>query len=175
LYVAQSFTTSGIYIKTAFLAGISHLNVSPEEWGGGNRGLAKRIGSQHAQSLIQNSLSSLGNGLVGYEPRYDRCRCDGAWKRTRHALIRNVLTYDRTERSWRPQIPLYVAAAGTGMISDTWLPDQRSIWSRAGHNALVQLGVGSLSNVIGEFAPDILRLFKKKERSSDRGVLNSTD
>jgi hypothetical protein len=167
LYIAQTYTTPGIYLKTAFLTGIDHLDVSPEEWGGGSRGLAKRIGSQHAQSVIQNSLAALGNGIVGFEPRYDRCRCEGGWKRARHAVIRNVLTYDRSEQHWRPQLPLYISAAGTGMISHTWLPDQRSAWWRAGHNVLLQLGVGSASNLLGEFAPDIKRLlFKRKPRSN---------
>jgi hypothetical protein len=165
LYVAQSFTSPGIYLKTAFLAGFSHLDVSPSEWGGGSRGLAKRMGSEHTQSLIQNSLSALGNGVMGYEPRYDRCRCEGGWRRTRHALVRNVLTYDRSERSRRPQLPLYLSAAATGMISDTWLPDKKNVWSRAGHNALVQLGFGSFSNMVGEFAPEIKRLFKKDKKA----------
>lgn len=163
LYIAQTYTTSGIYIKTAVLAGIDQFNASPDEWGGGSRGFAKRVASTHAQSVIQNSLSALSNGIVGFEPRYDRCRCEGGWRRVRHAVVRNVLTYDRTEQHWRPQLPLYISAASTGMISQTWLPDQRSVAWRATHNMLVQLGVGTVSNLLGEFAPDIKRKFFKSK------------
>jgi hypothetical protein len=164
LYIAQTYTTPGIYVKTAVLAGIDQFHASPAEWGGGSRGFAKRVASTHAQSVIQNSLSALANGIVGFEPRYDRCRCEGGWRRVRHAVVRNVLTYDRTEQHWRPQLPLYISAASTGMISHTWLPDQRSVGWRATHNMLVQLGVGTVSNLLGEFAPDVKRkLFKRKE------------
>lgn len=163
LFVAQSFTTPGIYVKTFFLAGTGQMDDSPSEWGDGGEGFAKRLASNHAQSLIQNSLSSFGNALLRYEPRYDRCRCDGKGKRIRHALIRNFLTYNATERELRPQIPLYAAAVSAGLISHTWLPDDRSAWSRAGRNVVIQIGFGSLSNLAAEFAPDFKELFRRRK------------
>jgi hypothetical protein len=164
LYVAQTYISVGIYAKTAVLSGIDQFDASPKEWGGGSRGFAKRVASTHAQSVIQNSLSALGNGIVGFEPRYDHCRCEGGWHRARHAIVRNVLTYDRTEHHWRPQLPLYISSASTGMISGAWLPDRRSAAWRAAHNVLTQLAVGAVAHLVGEFAPDVKRvLFKRKE------------
>jgi len=163
LFAAQSFLTPGIYVKTVFLAGTGQLNNSPSEWGDGTEGFGKRLASNHAQSLIQNSLSSFGNALLRYEPRYDRCRCEDKAKRARHALMRNFLTYNATERELRPQIPLYAAAVSAGLMSHTWLPDNHSAWSRAGRNVVIQIGFGSLSNLAAEFAPDFKELFRRRK------------
>ena len=60
-------------------------NTNPE-WGDGFEGFTKRLGSRQAQFIIQNSVTSFGDGILGWEPRYDRCRCEGFWPRTRHAI-----------------------------------------------------------------------------------------
>jgi hypothetical protein len=83
LFIRQSFTTPGIYIKTGFFAIHDQVENTPPEWGDGFEGFAKRVGTRQTQFLLQNSFTSLGNALVGWEPRYDRCKCDGFWPRTR--------------------------------------------------------------------------------------------
>ncbi len=98
LYLRQTYTTPGIYVKTILFTTRDQIQNSPSEWGDGIEGYAKRVGSRQAQFVIQNSLSAAGNAVVGWEPRYDRCRCDGLWPRTRHAIVRNFVTYDRTEK-----------------------------------------------------------------------------
>src|SRR5262245_65528611 len=50
LFVAQTFTTSGIYIKTIFLASVDQGTNSPSEWGRNWGGYGKRLASQHATS-----------------------------------------------------------------------------------------------------------------------------
>jgi hypothetical protein len=163
--VAQTFTTPGIYAKTVFFSSVDHANDQPAEWGDGFGGYGKRAASRHTQSMIQNSFSALGNAALGYEPRYDRCRCQGKWRRVRHAIFRNFVTYNKTEKELRPQLALYGAALGSGMVASTWQPDDRSAWTNGTNNVLIQAGWGSLSNLIGEFAPEIQRLFKRKSSS----------
>ena len=102
LYLRQTYTTPGIYIKTLLFATHDQVTNSNPQWGDGFEGFAKRLGNRQVQFIIQNSVSSLGNGIVGWEPRYDRCHCDGFWPRTRHAIVRNFVTYDRTERPCGP-------------------------------------------------------------------------
>ena len=99
LYVRQTYTTPGIYIKTGFFALHDQVNNTPPAWGDGFSGFAKRVGSNQATNIIQNSFTSLGQGIVGWEPRYDRCRCDGGWPRLRHAFVRNFITYSHDEQS----------------------------------------------------------------------------
>jgi hypothetical protein len=101
----------------------------------------------------------VGNALLGYEPRYDRCRCDGFWPRMGHAAGRNFVTYDRTETRLRPQVPLYVAAFGAGVVQGTWMPNH-DLLTMGGRGVLTQVGFGVLANVVGEFWPEIERIWK---------------
>src|SRR5256886_16998668 len=114
LYLRQTFTTPGIYVKTGLFSIGDQISNSPPEWGGGAGGYARRVGSRYGQFVIQSSFASLGNGLLAYEPRYDRCRCSGLWPRTKHALLRNFVTYDQSEKAMRFQVASYGAAVAAG-------------------------------------------------------------
>jgi hypothetical protein len=164
LFIRQSFTTPGIYIKTGFFAIHDQVRNSPPEWGDGFEGFAKRVGTRQTQFLLQNSFTSLGNAMVGWEPRYDRCKCDGFWPRTRHAIVRNFVTYDRSEKHLRPQLMPYVGSFGAGVIVATWQPGDPDYLVKGYQSAVTQAWVGSLINVLGEFAPDITRKLKKHKK-----------
>lgn len=162
LYFRQTYTTPGIYIKTTLFAVDDQINDRNPQWGDGFGGFAKRFGDRQLQFVIQNSISSLGNGILGWEPRYDRCRCDRFWQRTRHAFTRNFVTYDRTERSLRPQLMPYLGAFGASALATQWQPGNPS-WQVKGYQAAVtQVFVGSAINWISEFAPEIVRILRPK-------------
>jgi len=162
LYIRQTYTTPGIYIKAAAFALHDQVHEAYPEWGDGFEGFAKRLGSRQAQFIIQNSVTSLGDGILGWEPRYDRCRCKGFWPRTRHAIVRNFVTYNRTERSFRPQIMPYLGAFAGSAIATNWEPGHPR-WQVKGYQAVIsQIPVGAGINFIGEFAPEIGRIFHKK-------------
>jgi hypothetical protein len=160
LYERQSFTAPGIYFKSSFLGLVNQAKGNPEEWGGGVEGYERRVASIYGQTLVQNSIATTGNALLQYEPRYDRCRCSGFWPRTRHAFMRNFLTYNKTEQELRPQFALYGAAFAAGMISSTWEP-RTGIWAQGFRGIQTQAAFGMLSNWFGEFSPDILRVLKR--------------
>jgi hypothetical protein len=160
----QTYTTWGIYIKTTLFAVSDQSHNTYPEWGQSFSGFAKRWGTRQGQFIIQNSVSSLGNGLVGWEPRYDRCRCSGLWPRTRHAIVRNFVTYDRTEKSLRPQLFLYLGAFAGSVISTTWQPDTPR-WHVKGYQAVItQVPVGMGINWLGEFAPEIVRVIRRSKK-----------
>jgi hypothetical protein len=163
LYLRQSYTTPGIYVKTTIFVIKDQALNDPEEWGGGVEGFAKRFGSRQGQFVIQNSLSAFGDAITGLEPRYDRCRnCDGFKARTTHALIRNFVTYNRTEKEFRPRVPLYIAAFGAGAIASTWKPANPDVVTAGLNGMLSQVIWGAVGNFVGEFAPDALRYIKEK-------------
>lgn len=162
LYLRQSFTSPGIYVKTALFTVGDQIDKSPPEWGRNFGGYARRLGSRYGQFVVQNSFSTLGNGLLRYEPRYDRCRCAGFWPRTGHAFMRNFLTYNQTERELRPQIALYGAALAAGTVSSTWKPKSEA-WAEGYQSAITQAAFGSLSNWLGEFAPEITRVVRRRK------------
>lgn len=173
LFERQSFTTPGIYIKSSFLSLLDQAKGDPAEWGGGMQGYGQRVASNYGQILVQNSLSTAGNALLQYEPRYDRCRCSGLWPRTRHAFLRNFFTYNKTEQELRPQVALYGAAFASGMISSTWKP-QAEAWEQGAHGMLTQAGFGLLTNWVAEFSPEITRVLHGKRLHSTEAVALSS-
>jgi hypothetical protein len=165
LYIRQTYSTPGIYIKATLFALRDHVADSNPEWGDGFAGFAKRLGNRQIQSIFQNSLTSLGNGILGWEPRYDRCRCERFWTRTRHAVLRNLVTYDKTEQSLRPQLMPYLGAFSASAVATGWQPGNPS-WQVKGYQAVItQFFVGAGINWIGEFAPEITRVLRRKKRN----------
>jgi hypothetical protein len=173
LWVRATFTTYGIYMKTALFSISDQIQNHPAAWGDGWAGYGKRVASRQGQFVIQNSLSALGNGIVGYEPRYNRCRCEGFWPRAGHAVARNFVTYDRTETKIRLQIPLYLAAFGAGVVAGTWTPNH-DLLTTGGHGALTQAGFGTLANFVAEFWPQIERVWKHKKAGHATSGKNGT-
>jgi hypothetical protein len=152
VWVRATFTTYGIYAKTALFSLSDQARNRPPAWGDGWGGYGKRVASRQGEFIVQNSLSALGNGILGYEPRYDVCRCEGFWRRTGHAVIRNFVTYDRTETRLRPQLALYAGAFGAGVVAGSWTPNH-DLLTTGGRGALTQAGFGVVANLIAEFWP----------------------
>lgn len=167
IYFQQTFLTAGSYVARAFSAGLDQARGEPHDWGGGFPGYGRRYAARYGEFVIQNSVFAGGNALLGLEPRYDFCRCKGFWPRTRHAISRNFVAYNRTERELRPQVPLYAGAFVSGLLYDTWLPARHNILGGGAYNVLSQAGIGSGYNFVSEFALDILHAFGLK-RSAKR-------
>ncbi len=157
IYLRQTLTTPEAYMKRAFAAAIDQARGTPYQWDDGWAGYAERFASREGQFIASNSLAALGNAKLGYEVRYDQCKCQGLWKRTRHAFIRNLVTYDRSEEHLHPQWALYGGAFGGGMISTTWKPGNHNPFAEGGEAALEQVGWGTLLNFFTEFSWEINR------------------
>jgi hypothetical protein len=157
IYLKQTLTTPEAYIKRMFGAGVDQARGVPSQWDDGWAGFGERWGSREGQFITANTLAALGNAKLGYEVRYDRCKCDGLWPRTRHAFIRNLLTYDRSEEHLRPQWALYGGAFGGGALSTVWKPGSQSVLTNGVYGMLGQVGYGTLLNFITEFAQEINR------------------
>lgn len=175
VYVRQTYLTGASYLKRLVGAGLDQARGAPPEWGGGMEGYGKRFASRYGQFIIQNSLAAVGNAALGYEPRYDYCKCVGFWERTKHAIARNFVTYNETEREKRIQFPLYVGAFGAGAIAGvTWRPARDNPWKDGMYSVASQAGYGVLSNWLQEFALDIGRkISPKRRRSGGAGTFDS--
>jgi hypothetical protein len=157
IYLRQTLTTPGAYMKRMFGAGIDQARGVPGQWDDGWGGYAERFASREGQFITANTLAALGNAKLGYEVRYDKCKCDGLWPRTRHAFIRNLMTYDRSEASLHPQWALYGGAFGGGALSTVWKPSPKNALANGGWAVLGQLGYGTLLNFVTEFSKEINR------------------
>lgn len=155
IYLEQTLATPGAYMKRLFAAGIDQARGAPPEWGGGFGGYSKRFASREGQFITANTVAWLGNAKLKYEPRYDQCRCSGFWPRTRHAIMRNFLTYNETEQELRPQWALYGGSFTGGLVSTAWKPHPRNAFAEGGRAMLGQAGYGVLLNIFIEFSTDI--------------------
>jgi hypothetical protein len=164
IYLQQTLATPGAYMKRMFAAGIDQARGAPSEWGGGLAGYSRRFASREGQFITANSLAALGNAKLQYEPRYDQCQCSGFWPRTRHAIMRNFLTYNHSEQELRPQWALYGGSFGGGLVSTAWKPHPRNAFAEGGRALLGQAGYGSLLNFFIEFSTDINRKIGAKNK-----------
>jgi hypothetical protein len=165
LYLEQTLVTPGAYMKRMFAAGIDQARGVPSQWDDGWDGYTERFVSREGQFIAANSLAALGNAKLKYEPRYDRCQCKGFFPRTRHAILRNFITFNETEMQRRPQLALYGGAFGGGLISTAWKPHPRNAFAEGGRAMLGQAGYGSLLNFFIEFAGEINRKIGAKNRA----------
>ena len=163
IYVRQTFLNAGAYATRMFTAGIDQARGEPDPWGSGIDGYGRRLASRYGKFVISNTIQATGNAVLGYEPRYDLCTCKGFWPRTRHAIIRNFVTYNETESELRPQIALYAGALGSGMLSSIWLPEHRNVWRDGAKSMLGQVYVGVGVNLLREFAVDILHRVDRRK------------
>ena len=160
LYAKMTYTTYGIYIKTALFTISDQINNRPPGWGQTADGFAKRFGTRQAQFIVQNSVTALGDGVADWEVRYERCRCDGFWPRTRHAIKRNFVTYGGQDMHLRPQLMPYVGAFAAGVTAASWQPNNPKLVVKGYQAAITQVGVGIGVNWLAEFAPDIKRILR---------------
>jgi hypothetical protein len=164
IYLQQTLATPGAYLKRMFAAGIDQARGVPSQWDDGWDGYGERFASREGQFIAANSLAALGNAKLKYEPRYDQCECSGFWRRTRHAIVRNFLTYNESEQELRPQWALYGGSFGGGLISTAWKPHPRNAFAEGGRAMLGQAGYGVLLNIFIEFSTDINRKIGAKRR-----------
>ena len=162
IYLQGTLATPGVYLKRMFDAGIDQWRNSPPQWGQGWGAYGERFASREGQFVAANSLAALGNAALHYEVRYDQCNCQGFWPRTRHAIMRNFLTYDRSEQQLRPQWGLYAGSFGGGVISTAWKPHPRNAFAEGGRAMAGQVAWGSLLNIFIEFSTDVNRAIGRK-------------
>ncbi len=171
LYLRQTYLTWGIYVKTLFFTTHDQIKDTYPEWGDGFDGFMKRLGTRQAEFVIQNSTIALGDGVLGWEPRYDRCRCKGVWRRTGHAFARNFVTYNSSEKTLRPQIMPYLGAFAGSVTATTWQPGNPQ-WQIKGYQAVItQVPVGMGINWLSEFAPELFGWIRKGKKKTSQDQL----
>lgn len=146
LYLRQTYTTRGIFIKTTLFAIRDQAHNTYPEWGDGIEGLSKRFASRQSQFIIRNSVMGVDNGLLGWEPRYRRCRYAGFWQRIGHAFIRNVITYGRAAKTLRPQLFPYVGAFTASVAATTWQLGRQRRGVKGYQAAITQVSLGMAMN-----------------------------
>lgn len=152
LYWRQSYWRPGAFFGNAGPALGAHLNNEPPQWGQGMEGYSKRFANRFARSAIRDSVSAAGSAALGYDVRYVKCDCKGFFPRFGHAIAWNFLTLNRSGKTVL-NAPRIGGTFASEFIGRTWMPSGYDGAGDAMRSGAVQLGVGSLFNMIREFAP----------------------
>ena len=134
---------------------------SPEEWGRGAPGIAKRYAQREADVAISNTIEAGLGALWGEDPRYIRSGRKGIWPRARYAM-KTVFLAQRRDGRLKPAWGRYAGNVVNNLIENAWLPPSattpgQTAW-RSGLGLVGRLG----GNAWEEFWPDVARRFKRK-------------
>ena len=134
---------------------------SPEEWGRGVSGIAKRYAQREADVAISNSLEAGLGALWGEDPRYIRSGRKGIWPRARYAM-KTVFLAQRRDGSLKPAWGRYAGNTLNNVIENAWLPPSLTTPGQT----VMRSALGFLGRLGGnaweEFWPDVIRHFKKQ-------------
>jgi hypothetical protein len=134
---------------------------TPEEWGRGFSGIAKRYAQREADVAISNTIEAGLGALWGEDPRYIPSGRNGIWPRARYAM-KTVFLAQRRDGSLKPAWGRYAGNTLNNVIENTWLPPSMT----TGRQTALRSGLGMLGRLGGnaweEFWPDVVRRFRKK-------------
>lgn len=144
-------------LATAWLTAFN----TPEEWGRGPSGIAKRYGQREADVAISNTIEAGLGALWGEDPRYIASGRKGIWPRARYALKTSVLAQGRDGRL-RAAWGRYAGNTLNNLIENSWLPPSQT----TGAQTALRSGMGIVTRMGGnlweEFWPDVARRFRQK-------------
>src|SRR5664279_3727538 len=124
----------GPLLKTAVSALFNEAINSPEEWGRGADGFAKRAGNSFGQRAIKASVELGISEWTHEDLKFHRLGEGGFWSRVKHATLGTYWV----RRDNGPGHPLPVGriagAFAAGQISRTWMPDRLATFNAGMQN-----------------------------------------
>lgn len=147
--------------KSLFTASIAQLKNSPEEWGQGVKGFARRYGHRLATRGVENGIGFGVAAVLRQDARYFRLSEGGVGGRVKHALWHTFVTRKdnggKTFAVWR-----IAGNYGSQFVSNSWRPPTENNAGDALVRGTISIGYDAASNAFKEFWPDIRRrLFKR--------------
>lgn len=160
-YWNETFLSPGLYLASLGAASGAQLSHDPPEWKQGAAGYGRRALSLFGTFTIQTTVHEAGAAALGYEPRYLRCECSGALRRTAHAIKWSLVTKNRQGQA-RPDLPTLAGAYGSGMLTMYWYPQRYNPLTDGVRLGTQQVGFAVGVHVVQEFGPDLKRFFHLK-------------
>lgn len=161
--VHNNFLSTGALFRTLGPALGAHVRDRPVEWERDAEGFGRRLGTQFAIQTSRGLINSGSAALLGRDPRYQRCGCEGGWRRVGHAFSGVVLSADA--HGVRRFDPSNLAASfGGGYVGASLYPARYAV-SVKGYQLGTQLtGQVMAQNLFLEFGPEIRRALRKVMR-----------
>jgi hypothetical protein len=159
LFWNDTYNSPGAFLALSAGALAEQISGTPAAWSQDGDGYTRRFASNYGQLAARNVIHEGLAGVTGLDPRYIPCNCQGAFRRTSHALKMTFTTYSRSGRTTL-DVPQIVGAYGSGMVSTYWYPHR--LYSptvqgiQFGHEEMGEVFVG---NLVTEFSSDLKRAF----------------
>jgi hypothetical protein len=175
IHLAFTSATDPVQFGIAgFVAGIGQARGSPDEYGGGIEGYAKRFGADYADSF---NGAMIGNGflpaLLHQDPRYFRLGYGSKTKRIFYALSGAVRCKHDNTGKWEPNYSNMLGNLAAGGISNLYAPESdRGVGNTFEGAALVTVE-GGIGSIVQEFWPDLSRHFLHKDPTHGRDAINN--
>ena len=148
-YVLSTLGANGA-LHATLASSLDQIRHSPEEWGTGADGYAKRWVSEFATSAVGNTTKYSVARVLHHDPSFARCKCTGVGPRLRHALIAPLMARTRDGREVLSPATVAGLAAENIIPAATWYPAPHGARDGA-VNALSGFMVKAASDVIHEF------------------------
>ena len=134
---------------------------TPEEWGRGTGGIAKRYAQREADVALSNTIEAGLGALWGEDPRYIPSGRRGIGSRARYAM-KTAFLAQRRDGSLRPAWGRYAGNIVNNVIENRWLPPSVTTARQTAWRSALGL-VGRLGgNAWEEFWPDVVKRLKKR-------------
>jgi hypothetical protein len=108
------------WIEIPAAGGIDQATNEPEEWTGSS-GYAKRNVSDAVKVFAVEVIDHAVAAPMHQRVTYDRCTCTG-FARLGHAFSRVFVAVDSRDGHLQPNLPLWIALAGTPALANAWEP-----------------------------------------------------
>jgi len=156
-FVSDTLLSPLTYAAAVGGGAIQQLSDSPPEWNQGVEGYAKRSGSVFGIVLMQNSIEQTSAAVMGYEPRYIHCGCNGFLKRTGHVVVWSIITKNNAGAN-RLNFPMLAGAYGSAMLAtQAWYPDRFDPLKDGFRLGTQELPFRVGANWLREFSPELKR------------------
>lgn len=145
------------FLGAGIKAGVSQAADTPEEWGQGTKGFAKRYAAAFADGASGRMLGTFVFPVLLHEdPRYFRKGQGGSFDRLGYSASRVFVTRkDNGKRSFNWSKGL--STVGSSTLSTLYYPHEESFDTVVLRNAAWSFGSEAATNILKEFWPDIQR------------------
>ena len=139
------------YARAGVSTVLGEITASPEEWGRGPEGIAKKFASAYGKHLVSTTVRYGVAELLNEDLRYFPAQEKGFGGRLRHSLMSTVIARDATTGDSTPAIGRLAGAFAGGFVSRQWLPDRYHTVASGVASSSLSLGVDAGINVFKEF------------------------
>jgi hypothetical protein len=160
LYLNQTFVPPEAYLGVLLSSAVDQIGNDPPEWGQGLKGYGIRFASRFGTNFVQNSIQAAGAAALHEEPRYVSSSSKGFFRRSEHALLFTLVTYNNSGKV-RPAIASVGSIYAASMITTLWMPNRYTVLGDGVRDGNLQLGLNGAFNLVEEFLPDIKKVFKR--------------